>query len=73
MVSIAANAAEDGRGATAVVWAGLAEFCALAAVKRLKKDTRRVLRMVRSRLLDERRGILGLYYCTGRILGDSWG
>src|SRR5438477_9253377 len=58
IVSMAANAADDGRGAAAAVWIAFAEFCAKAAGIRLKKNTRRVLRMVRSRLLDERRRIL---------------
>src|ERR1700751_6081110 len=55
IVSIAANAAEEGRGAATGAWTGLAEFWAKATRARLKKDKRRLLRIVRMKLLDERR------------------
>jgi hypothetical protein len=70
MVSMAANAAEDGRGAAAGAWTGLAEFWARAITVRLKKNKRKVLRIVRLRLLDERRRILRIVPLYGKNL---WG
>jgi hypothetical protein len=68
MVSMAAKAAEEGRGAGAGAWTGLAEFWPRAAMAALKKDKRRALRMVRLRLLDERRRILRIVLLYGRNL-----